>query len=187
MSSPTLSRSADPWRSRLILPTFETPYRHWLTDKGSLTARIRERCTRFAVRVQRQQLLPPHADERALLGIAPRERAWVREVLLEADGVPVVFAHSVMARHDVRGPWQMFGSIGERSLGGALFADPRIVRQTLHYRRLDARHPLYCAAERCATFDTRATPHLWARRSVFGRDGQALLVCEVFLPKVLHL
>lgn len=185
MSSPTLSRIADSWRSHLILPTLETPYRHWLTDKGSLTARIRERCTRFAVRVQRQQLLPPHTDERALLGIAPREQAWVREVLLEADGVPVVFAHSVMARHDVRGPWQMFGRIGEQSLGGALFADPRIVRQPLHYRRLDVRHPLYRAAVHSATLDARATPHLWARRSVFSRDDQALLVCEVFLPGVL--
>jgi len=185
MSLSPISLAADPWQARLALPTSEAPYRHWLTGAGSLTARIRARCTHFAVRVLRQRLLPPHADELALLGIAPREWAWVREVLLEADGVPVVFAHSVLAQRHARGPWQMFGRIGERSLGAVLFADPRIARRPLSYRRLDARHPLYRAALRGAAFDAQAVPHLWARRSVFNRGGQSLLVCEVFLPGIL--
>jgi chorismate--pyruvate lyase len=180
-----LSSTADPWQARLVLPIPDAPYRHWLNDEGSLTARIRERCKNFAVRVLRQQLLPPHADERALLGIAPRESAWVREVLLVADGVPVVFAHSVLARRQARGPWQMFGRIGTRSLGAVLFADPRIARHPLRYRRLDARHPLYRSALRDAGLDARSTERLWARRSVFTRAGQSLLVCEVFLPGIL--
>lgn len=181
-SSPFL-RSADAWRLRPIFPVPEASCRDWLTGEGSLTARIRARCKHFTVRVQRQRLLPPNADERALLGISPREHAWVREVLLEADGVPVVFAHSVMAQGDARGPWQIFERIGARSLGGALFADSRVARQPLQYRRLDARHPLYRAAVRDAAIDASMAPrHLWARRSVFARDGQSLLVCEVFLP-----
>lgn len=185
MHSPSPSRTADSWRLRPILPAPEASCRAWLTGEGSLTARIRARCDHFAVRVQRQRLLLPNADERALLGILPREHAWIREVLLEADGVPVVFAHSVLAQQHARGPWQIFGRIGARSLGGALFADPRVARRPLHYRRLDARHPLYRAAVRDAALDVATAPrHLWARRSVFDRDGQTLLVCEVFLPGI---
>jgi len=185
MSLSPLSPAADSWQARLILPAIDAPYRPWLTDEGSLTARIRARCKHFSVRVLRQQLLQPNADERALLGISPRELAWVREVLLVADGVPVVFAHSVLAQRQARGPWQMFARMGDRPLGAALFADPRIARQPLRYRRLDARHPLYRAALRGAALDVQAVPRLWARRSVFSRAGQSLLVCEVFLPGIL--
>lgn len=163
----------------------EAPYRHWLTGEGSLTAQIRARCKHFSVRVLRQQLLPPNADERALLGIAPREWAWVREVLLEADGVAVVFAHSVLAQRHARGPWQMFARMGDRPLGAALFADPRIARQPLRYHSLDVRHPLYRAAMSGAALDAQFVPRLLARRSVFSRAGQSLLVCEVFLPGIL--
>jgi len=179
----SISRPPDPWHTRLLCPLAESQ-QHWLTDAGSLTARIRARSERFSVRVLRQQLLRPQDDERAVLGIAPREWAGVREVLLVADGVPVVFAHSVLAQRHARGPWQMFARMGERPLGAALFADPRIARQPLRYRRLDARHPLYRAAVRAAALDAQSTPYLWARRSVFTRAGQSLLVCEVFLPDI---
>jgi hypothetical protein len=56
----------------------------WLRDRGSLTARIQAR-GRFAVRVLRQGLGLPTADEARLLGIEPGVRAWVREVALLCD------------------------------------------------------------------------------------------------------
>ena len=180
----SLSRPSAAWRRDLSLFALSAPQRRWLSDDGSLTARIRARCQRFTVRVLRQQLLRPCDDERAVLDIAPRESAWVREVLLVADGVPQIFAHSLLAQRHARGPWQMFSRMGERPLGAALFADPRIARQPLRYRRLDARHPLYRAAIRAADLDAQQVPFLWARRSVFTRAGQSLLVCEVFLPNI---
>lgn len=180
----SLSRLSTAWRNDLSHATLDDMQRQWLSDEGSLTARIRARCERFGVRVLRQELLRPHADERAMLGIALREWSWVREVLLLADGVPRVFAHSVLAQRHSRGPWQMFARLGERPLGAALFADPRISRAPLRYRRLDARHPLYRAALAAAGLDGVRVPYLWARRSVFTRAGQSLLVCEVFLPDV---
>ncbi len=178
------SLSPDPWQARPIWPSLEATCRRWLTDEGSLTARIRARCERFSVKVLRQQLLRPYADERAVMGMTSREWAWVREVLLVADGVPVVFAHSVLAQRHARGPWQMFSRIGERSLGATLFADPRIARRPLRYRRLDERQPLYRAALRAAGIPASSAPTLWARRSRFERSGQALLVTEVFLPRI---
>lgn len=177
-------RPSAAWRRHLRHPTLSDAQRRWLCDEGSLTARIRARSEQFGVRVLSQQLLRPFTDEHAALGIAAREWAWVREVLLVADGVPRVFAHSVLAQRHSRGPWQMFARLGERPLGAALFADPRIARQPLRFRRLDARHPLYRTAVAAAGLDGVRVPYLWARRSVFTRAGQSLLVCEVFLPDV---
>src|SRR5574337_352899 len=62
----------------------------WLTDPASLTRRICARSRQFAVTVLVQGLARVHRDEAALLGLRRGELAWLREVVLEADGVPVV-------------------------------------------------------------------------------------------------
>jgi chorismate--pyruvate lyase len=158
-------------------------YFDWLAHVGSLTARLRARCPAFRVRLLRQELAPAGRDERAPLGLAAREFAWVREVVLYCAEAPVVFAHTVLPRTSVRGAWHLFGGLGTRPLGAILFSDPLIERRPFDYRRLDARHPLYHpAAAACA-----APGPLWARRSLFCRNGRPLLLTEVFLPAILDI
>lgn len=159
-------------------------YRTWLTTDGSLTARIVACCAEFRVHVLRQALASPHVDEMRPLGLRRGERAWVREVVLLADGKPAVFAHSVLPRENARGAWRMVAGMGARPLGAALFADPRIERTPLEYRRLDARHTLWQAAVRAVGVPM---PPLWARRSLFRLQGSSLLVTEAFLPEILRL
>ncbi|WP_374339157.1 chorismate lyase [Methyloversatilis sp.] len=158
--------------------------RGWLTDPHSLTSRIRARCAEFAVRPLRQCAAAAERDEWNVLGVPDARRVRVREVLLCADGRPVVFAHSVVRLRDVCGCWRLFAGIGSRPLGEALFADARVARSALSVRRIDARHPLF-ARVRAAGVDVDAP--LWARRSLFIRDGRPLLVTEVFLPAISEL
>lgn len=169
------------WHSTLV---GRQPYRPWLTNNGSLTAALKSRCPGLQVKRLRQALDRPHADEFTLLGLAPKERALIREVILLCDDRPLVFAHSVIPRAGLAGPWRSLSRLGNRPLGEALFTDPRIVRNPLQFRRLDRRHPLY----RCAVSQLTERPCcLWARRSVFCRDGYPILVTEVFLPELLQL
>ncbi len=178
------------WRNpppRAVVPARLRP---WLTDAGSLTARIRARCTSFVVRVCLQRLDAVHRDEAAALGLRAGERAWVREVLLLADGRPVVFARSILPRTSVRGAWYLFHGIGARPLGQALFADPAIGRSPLACARLDGRDARYHRARSALARYGEASalpPALWARRSVFSLRGRGLMVSEVFLPAILDL
>ncbi len=167
------------WQAHLPLQLRQDPLRPWLAEKGSLTARIQCRCRHFSVAVARQELARPHADEAGVLGIRRGRLAWVREVVLHADGRPVVFARSVLPMGSLRGAWRLFAGVGGRPLGAALFADPRIWRGAMAFGRLDARHPLGRAAG--------AGQPLWARRSLFHRRGRPLLVTEVFLPGIGRL
>lgn len=161
------------------------PLRAWLTDPHSLTARIRARCGRLTVTVLAQGRGRPHPDEARLLRLRAGELALLREVLLVADGRPVVYARSLLAPRSLRQGWQVFAGIGSRPLGAALFADPRIARGRLAAKRLDVRDRRY---HRAAAVAGQAVPGaLWARRSRFMRAGHGLLVCEVFLPAVLDL
>lgn len=172
------------WRAFLPGAPGDNPYRGWLADEGSLTARIRGRCGEFRVALVRQALARPYGDEAPLLGLRCGERAWVREVVLQADGVPVVFAHSVLPRGRLRGPWRLFAGMGAKPLGAALFADPRIEREPFQFRRLSPRDPLL---RRARDLVPALPQRLWARRSVFRRGAAPLLVSEVFLPGILAL
>lgn len=172
------------WKPRPFHGQAPAHLRPWLTDAGSLTARIAARCTALRVRVLRTGLAQPTEDERRLVGLARKRRAWTREVLLIADGAPVVFAHTVLAPRDLRGPWHMAAGIGGRPLGAALFARPRIVRGPLRSERIGAAHPLHRRVEAALG---RKLPTLWGRRSRFLHRGRPLLVTEVFLPDVARL
>lgn len=152
--------------------------RDWLLDRGSLTARLKLLCRNFHVRVIAQGRVRGGPDETPILG-ARRTSLVGRDVLLMDGDVPLVFAHSVLRADDLRGPWHAISRLGSRPLGAALFADPRVERRPLRFRRLHAGHPLYCAATAATRDDL---PPLWARRSVFCMRAAPLLVSEAFLP-----
>jgi chorismate--pyruvate lyase len=133
------------WRSSLLRTPANAPFIHWLRDRGSLTARIQAR-GRFAVRVLRQGLGLPTADEARRLGIEPGVLAWIREVALLCDEQLVVFAHTVLPRRP-RGPLHVWlARLGNRSLGALLFAHPGFRRGQINFKRLDRRHALFAPA-----------------------------------------
>lgn len=176
-----MSRQDFRWKPRPALTSAPLHLHGWLADPASLTARIVARCTHFSVQVLGEMRRRPTLDERALIGLPPGRSAWTREVLLYADGIPVVFAHSVLAPRDLFGAWHMARAIGSRPLGAALFADPGIRRGLLHAARLTAAHPLHRRASQAIG---RPLPTVWARRSLFCRCERPLLVTEVFLPEI---
>lgn len=158
--------------------------RRWLRDRSSLTRRIQERCERFHLEVLAQHTAAADRDERALVGARPGARCLVREVTLNCQDRPVVYAHSVVDPHALRGAWRMLMTLGSRPLGAVLFADPRVERYPMRFRSLNARHELY---RRASAMLAQPPSHLWARRSLFVLRRSRLLVTEVFLPAILGL
>ncbi len=173
--------AATRWRARLAGTA--GGFRGWLTDRGSLTARIRAGCAAFAVRPVRQALGRPFGDELDCLGVQRGEISMIREVYLYCGERPVVFAHSVVARADLRGAWRSVVGLGSRPLGHALFSNPRVERAPLAFRRLTPRDRLF---QRAVAALPAAPAELWARRSLFRLRGRPLLVTEVFLPGLLE-
>ena len=156
----------------------------WLRDQGSLTQRIQQRCTGFAVRHVHSGLARIALDESLLLGMPPQQLAYSREVFLYADGLPVVFAHSALVQEHLRGAWSALRGLGNQPLGALLFAHPLVERKPLQYRELRSTHPLY---RRAVAVLNNPPFRLWARRSLFCLHEAPLLVTEVFLPGILRL
>ncbi len=154
---------------------------HWLTSRGSLTARIVEHFDNFNLVRLMQRAKLPNVDERRELRLRDCELAVVREVLLRDGETPLVFAHSLVARRDLRGAWRGLSRLGARPLAEMLFHDSSVARLPMEYKKIDARHPLYQRAQKVAPFEGKV---VWARRSVFLKQGRPLLVTEVFLTSM---
>ncbi len=156
--------------------------RSWLTEPASLTARCQRASEAFRVRLLRFGKGKALADESAG-GQVGRERAWVREVVLECDGTPVIFAHTTLSTTSNGRLTRWMARLGNRSLGSLLFSYPGFARQGIEYLRLDVRHPLHHRA----TALCGPTGALWARRSLHRLGRQQVLVTEVFLPAIVRL
>jgi len=161
----------------------------WLVTPGSLTARLVASSSAFRVRRLHQVTAPCLVDEAAAIGLARPQQVWEREVLLECDGQPVVFAHTVVPTSCDASDWPLFSALGERSLGSTLFYDPLVRRGQLEFARLRADHPLVRRAHAAlgAAGGLEQQNIYYARRCVYRRRQGLLLVTEVFLPAVLTL
>jgi chorismate--pyruvate lyase len=168
--------------------------RAWLTEAGSLTARLIAHSAAFRVQKLHQRSALCLSDEAQAIGMRRPGRVWEREVLLRCDGQPVVFAHTVVPLSDSATDWPLFGGLGERSLGSTLFYDPLVRRGELEFARLRPGHPLVQRARAALQCELdlepaqgQAEPIYYARRCVYRRHQGTLLVTEVFLPAVLKL
>ena len=165
-------------------PSAAGRYRPWLTDRGSLTARIKARCPGVLVKVVFQGLRRPDRDERFVFSRGRGTRVLVREVFLYCGDTPVVFAHTVLDPEDLHGAWRSVSKLGNRPLGAALFANARVRRYPLRQRKIGWHHELH---RRISSVVPGAPPSLWARRSLFRLHNSPILVTEVFLPEILRL
>jgi chorismate lyase len=167
-----------------VNPTREM--RGWLTDTVSLTLKLMAHSNHFRVRRLRQERGMCLADEFGMVELARRACVQEREVLLQCDGKPMVFAHTIVPLDATTSDWPFFGTLGERSLGTTLFGDPRVVRGTLQYARLRTQHPLARRASEALDGERFQAP-LLARRCLYRRKNGVLLVTEMFLPSIAEL
>lgn len=157
-------------------------YRKWLIDNGSLTARLKARYIDFAVKTILLKTASTVIDESALLCLKGNRYALIREVILMGNNQPVVFAHSVLPHASLRGAWHGLGKLGNKPLGASLFANPKVKRTPLAYKKLPRYHPISMkVAENLQT----SPKTLWARRSIFSLGYARILVTEVFLEELL--
>ena len=163
-------------------PMFAKALQPWLIDNGSLTARLQSRYSHFAVQPVAVKYAKPIQNESVLLCLPTRKAALIREVLLMGNNQPVVFAHSVLPRTALRGPWNKLGRLGNKPLGAMLFANPKVKRTPLEYKKLPRHHPI---SIRVSWHMQTSSKALWARRSVFKLNCAKILVTEVFLEQLL--
>lgn len=154
----------------------------WLADNSSLTQRLIAHCgSKFEVKVRDQRWRTPLFSESRLLNMKIGEYAMVREVELLCNGIPHVYARTLIPKSSLSGRASHLQGLGSKPLGALLFSDPTTRRSVIEYARLVASHRLYQWA--MDSMSERAD-ELWGRRTLFCYAGKPLLVNEIFLPAI---
>lgn len=183
--SPVAPQCTEPlWRPahRLSRAGIPEKYLPWLLDPASLTERIIAHCREnFRVRLLDQRRMRPLRNETEALGMRAGTRAIVRQVQLVCGDTPWVYARTIIPPRTFARKSHRFTTLGARSLGAMLFADPSMKRGEVEVARLTPSDRLY----HLATRELRDKPGtIWGRRSLFHLGGKPLLVCEFFLPDI---
>jgi chorismate--pyruvate lyase len=156
----------------------------WLRDQGSLTRRLVSRCGHdFSVRVLSQQWIRPQVEEARLLGIEPQQKVLLRQVQLLCGQQVLVYARSIIPLDTLRGKHRRLKHLGNKPLGGYLFANPGLTRELQQLATIMPRDPLFDIA---LSDSSRDCDCIWGRRSLFKIDGKSLLVSEFFLPELIR-
>lgn len=162
----------------------------WMRIPGSLSARIAAVSGRLTVRVLRQGPVTLQPAEAERIGCAAGGVAHGREVVLLADGVPVIYARSVLHPVHARGAWKAIRGLGTRALADMLFGLPAATRSEFEFVRFAPGSRWAAKVHRRwrdATGADWGRREVWARCSVFTRRGAPLLVTECFAPAILAL
>ena len=149
----------------------------WLTDAGSLTARLKAACgARFRLELLGEAEEPAPADAAVLLGGRTLVRAR-RVRMYCGDTLCVGAATLIPAATLAAAPW--LGDLGDRPLGEALLERGRVYRSSFRFAPAPATHPLLAPVLRG---EASPAATLWARESEIRLAAGPLVVYEIFLP-----
>jgi chorismate--pyruvate lyase len=161
-------------------------WQSWLSDTGSLTQKIEraigQKLEVVVLRDCRQNL---NSDESRYFHFKIK-RCRIREVLLCANGMPLVMANSIIPGISSSGTNHEVLRLGKKPLGAVLFAKTRMRSKKKPLReiaRLDKRNILW---KKCFQQYQNLPAVSWARRTLYQLKGRPLLVSEVFLPALLN-
>ncbi len=156
--------------------------KQWLFDPDSLTKKLIDYSNnRLRVEVIDQRIKRARFSEYKALGLNHHRRAVVREVILYGADTPLVYARTIMPLSTLKGPLRRLYYLGNRPLGGALFADPTMRRGKLEVAVIGSNALPPKALSSC-TNNKGPFQQCWGRRSLFFLKNKPLLVCEIFLP-----
>lgn len=150
----------------------------WLTETGSLTKRLRGIYGHdFGVKVLFHRWKPAFNDECQLLNLPPARYQLIREVVLHANGKPLVLARTILPEPTIKIAHRNLSHLGNRPLGEVIFAYPDLERRLRQFSRVEpAIWSLQLQSE--IGIDQAA----WGRRTVYAIHDEPLLVAEFFLP-----
>jgi len=155
----------------------------WTYEAGSLTQRLRSFYgNSVAVNVLFQRWQSPFLSERRLLNLPEHCYCLTREVLLHADGKPLILARTIIPRDTIKVAKSNLSHLGNRPLGEIIFSYPKLQRLDLNISLVTPdiwTQPAIAAGH--------INQPLWGRRTVYSIAQRQMLVSEFFLPNVLKI
>ena len=155
----------------------------WTYESGSLTRRLRSYYGHaVAVKVLRQRWSKPFLSERRLLKLPEHHYSLTREVLLHADGKPLILARTIIPAATVKAAKSNLSQLGSRPLGEIIFSYPKLERMAMDVTLINP-----ATWKQSARAEATINQPIWGRRTVYAIAHKQMLISEFFLPEVLRI
>ena len=155
----------------------------WTYEPGSLTQRLRDYYgDAIGVKILLQQWNTPFLSERRLLKLRENRYSLIREVLLHADGKPLILARTIIPAKTIKGAKRNLAHLGNRPLGEVIFSYPKLERIEMDVTLIDP--PAWTQS---AITEANIDQPIRGRRTVYAIAHRPMLVSEFFLPEALKI
>ena len=153
----------------------------WVYEPGSLTRRLRAHYgSAVTVTVLMQVWGRPFLSEQQALKLNGQSYCLVREVLLHADGKPLLLARTIIPASTIKVARSNLSQLGTRPLGEVLFSYPKLERRVEAVSLIKPKRWTQSVAAKAAI-----NQNVWGRRTVYGIAHKDMLVSEFFLAGAL--
>ncbi len=155
----------------------------WVYETHSLTRRLRQVYgSSFTVEILFHRKRPAFLSECGLLKLPHQQYNLIREVLLHADGEPLILARTILPEKTIKIAKRNLSHLGTRPLGEVIFAYPKLQRLALNISHIKPNQWTDGLTDKVAIPE-----NIWGRRTVYAIHQQPLLVSEFFMPAALAL
>ncbi len=149
---------------------------NWLLANGSLTEKLKTCCKHFDVTVLGEKEVTPFDGE-----FDKHKNVWVREVILSLDGVPWVYARTLIPLPLLEQTAVDFQSLGTKPLGQLLYSHHEFIPGRIEIGKSKSNGSI---AQLAANIN-QPVNSIWGRRRFFNYKQHEMIVCEFFLPAAL--
>ncbi|HEY8096943.1 MAG TPA: chorismate lyase, partial [Methylobacter sp.] len=144
----------------------------WTYEPGSLTQRLRDYYgDAIGVKILLQQWNTPFLSERRLLKLHENKYCLIREVLLHADGEPLILARTIIPASTIKVAKSNLAHLGSRPLGEVIFSYPKLERIEMDVTLITP--PTW---KQLAIAEAHIDQPIWGRRTVYAIAQRQMLV-----------
>ena len=150
--------------------------KYWLLDMKSLSYRIRN--------IAKLEIIPVETrgnnifvNEKKVLGNIKSEHLYLREVLIYADELPIMYARTVIPSKYLRGFWHKIKKLNNKPLADIVFKKKMIIRSNFKFKKPSNNDNF---SRKIKMFNLKNTKILATRQSTFKNKSEKALLTEVF-------
>lgn len=152
----------------------------WVKDKGSLSNKIIN-IMPFRIKELKGRHIKVLNDEKVFFQKKNTGDLYIREALIFADKLPIVYARTVIPKKYLRGFWGRVKNLKNSPLSEIVFNKKYILRSNFVFKNLSDNDEL---TKRLNAYKIFERGRIMARKSVFNHRGQKALLTEVFLSSI---
>ena len=173
------------WRKKYNFGRFESKsinIDQWARNKKSLTKRIKKTANlKIELITNNNKNKNLLLSEKFFFPLYSSEAIYLREVIIFANGLPIMYARTTLPRKYLRSYWSNIKKLNDNSLSDVVYEKPSIKRSNFSYLPLSLNNKIY---KKINSFGFKNKNLIIGRQSNFEYKKKNILLTEYFFEAI---